>query len=113
MPTNTPIAYADETGYVSLPVVSGHLSDQARERLTPLYTQEEVNASWAKFHVAQGLNPDGSDKVTETLEQAEAAVAKREADVREADVAAQTNMPHVPMAQAAVQAVLPSSQKGK
>lgn len=108
MPTNTPIAYADETGYVSLPVVSGHLSDQARERLTPLYTQEEVNASWAKFHVAQGLNPDGSDKVTETLEQAEAAVAKREADV-----AAQTNMPHVPMAQAAVQAVLPSSQKGK
>lgn len=108
MPTNTPIAYADETGYVSLPVVSGHLSDQARERLTPLYTQEEVNASWAKFHVAQGLNPDGSDKVTETLEQAEAAVAQREADV-----AAQANMPHVPMAQAAVQAVLPSSQKGK
>ena len=108
MPTNTPIAYADETGYVSLPVVSGHLSDQARERLTPLYTQEEVNASWAKFHVAQGLNPDGSDKVTETLEQAEAAVAQREADV-----AAQTNMSHVPMAQAAVQAVLPSSQKGK
>lgn len=108
MPTNTPIAYADETGYVSLPVVSGHLSDQARERLTPLYTQEEVNASWAKFHVAQGLNPDGSDKVTETLEQAEAAVAKREAAV-----AAQTNMPHVPMSQAAVQAVLPSSQKGK
>lgn len=108
MPTNTPIAYADETGYVSLPVVSGHLSDQARERLTPLYTQEEVNASWAKFHVAQGLNPDGSDKVTETLEQAEAAVAQREADV-----AAQANMPHVPMAQAAVQAVLPSTQKGK
>ena len=108
MPSNTPIAYADETGYVSLPVVSGHLSDQARERLTPLYTQEEVNASWAKFHVAQGLNPDGSDKVTETLEQAEAAVAQREADV-----AAQANMPHVPMAQAAVQAVLPSSQKGK
>lgn len=108
MPSNTPIAYADETGYVSLPVVSGHLSDQARERLTPLYTQEEVNASWAKFHVAQGLNPDGSDKVTETLEQAEAAVAQREAGV-----AAQANMPHVPMAQAAVQAVLPSSQKGK
>lgn len=108
MPTNTPIAYADETGYVSLPVVSGHLSDQARERLTPLYTQEEVNASWAKFHVAQGLNPDGSDKVTETLEQAEVAVAQREDNV-----AAQTNMPHVPMAQAAVQAVLPSSQKGK
>lgn len=108
MPTNTPIAYADETGYVSLPVVSGHLSDQARERLTPLYTQEEVNASWAKFHVAQGLNPDGSDKVTETLEQAEAAVAQREADV-----AAQTNMPHVPMAQAAVKAVLPNSQKGQ
>lgn len=108
MPTNTPIAYADETGYVSLPVVSGHLSDQARERLTPLYTQEEVNASWAKFHVAQGLNPDGSDKVTETLEQAEAAVAQREADV-----AAQNTMPHVPMAQAAVKAVLPNSQKGQ
>lgn len=108
MPTNTPIAYADETGYVSLPVVSGHLSDQARERLTPLYTQEEVNASWAKFHVAQGLNPDGSDKVTETLEQAEAAVAQREADV-----AAHNAMPHVPMAQAAVKAVLPNSQKGK
>ena len=108
MPTTTPIAYADETGYVSLPVVSGHLSDQARERLTPLYTQEEVNASWAKFHVAQGLNPDGSDKVTETLEQAEAAVAQREADV-----AAQNAMPHVPMAQAAVKAVLPNSQKGQ
>lgn len=108
MPSNTPIAYADETGYVSLPVVSGRFSDQARERLTPLYTQEEVNASWAKFHVAQGLNPDGSDKVVETLEQAEAAVAQRAADV-----AAQNAMPHVPMVQAAVKAVLPNSQKGK
>ncbi len=47
MPSNTPIAYADETGYVSLPVVSGRFSDQARERLTPLYTQEEVDASKA------------------------------------------------------------------
>lgn len=108
MPSNTPIAYADETGYVSLPVLSGRLSDQARERLTPLYTQEEVNASWAKFHVAQGLNPDGSDKIVETLEQAEAAVAKREADV-----ATQNAMPHVPMAQAAREAVLPTTQRGK
>ena len=108
MPSNTPIAYADETGYVSLPVLSGRLSDQARERLTPLYTQEEVNASWAKFHVAQGLNPDGSDKIVETLEQAKAAVAKREADV-----AAQNAMPHVPMSQAAREAVLPATQKGK
>jgi hypothetical protein len=108
MPSKTPIAYADETGYVSLPVVSGRLSDQARERLIPLYTQEEVNASWAKFHVAQGLNPDGSDKIVETLEQAEAAVAKREADV-----ATQNAMPHVPMSQAAREAVLPTTQKGK
>ena len=108
MPNVTPIAYADETGYVSLPVVSGRLSDQARERLTPLYTQAEVDASWAKFHVAQGLNPDGSDKIVETLEQAEAAVAKREADNAE-----QKGMPRVPMAQAAVNAVLPNSQKGK
>lgn len=108
MPSNAPIAYADETGYVSLPVVSGRLSDQARERLVPLYTQEEVNASWAKFHVAQGLNPDGSDKIVETLEQAEAAVAQREADV-----ATQNAMPHVPMSQAAREAVLPTTQKGK
>lgn len=108
MPNATPIAYADETGYVSLPVVSGRLSDQARERLTPLYTQAEVDASWAKFHVAQGLNPDGSDKIVETLEQAEAAVARREADKAE-----QNGMPHVPMAHAAVKAVIPSSQKGK
>lgn len=108
MPSNTPIAYADETGYVSLPVLSGRLSDQARERLTPLYTQEEVNASWAKFHVAQGLNPDGSDKIVETLEQAEAAVAQREADV-----ATQNAMPHVPLSQAAREAVLPTTQRGK
>lgn len=53
-----PIAFADPSGYVtSFP--SGSLPEHIDLELTPLYTQDEVDASMARFYAAQGLTSDG------------------------------------------------------
>lgn len=49
-----PIAFADPSGQVFAPVYNRAPSDFARENLlTPLYTQEEIEASLARFEAAQ------------------------------------------------------------
>lgn len=61
--TQAPIAYADATGFVTYPLLSGEASARALETfLTPLYTQEQIDESMAKFYLSQGLNADGTDR---------------------------------------------------
>lgn len=58
------IAFADPSGYVTPPPLNIPLSEFANDSLlTPLFSQEEVEASMARFYEGQGLNPDGSEKL--------------------------------------------------
>ena len=53
------LAYADPSGYVTYPTVSGKHSEFIAAKLTPLYTQEEIDASMARFYAEQGLDSSG------------------------------------------------------
>ena len=98
----TPIAYRDETGYVSLPAPNVTISPAMQARLTPLYTQAEIDESMAFFYRSQGLDDHGNPIINApTLEQS---VQQIEADAaaRAANSKAQTG---VSIAEAAAQAL--------
>lgn len=106
----TPIAYRDETGYVSLPAPNVTISPAMQARLTPLYTQAEIDESMAYFYRAQGLDADGKPLVdTPTLEQSEQQIAAAEQS-RAAESKALTG---VSIADAAAQALGMTLNKGK
>lgn len=49
----TPIAYRDPSGFVTPVITNAVFSDDARAALTPLYTQEEIDAANAEFEQRQ------------------------------------------------------------
>lgn len=87
----TPIAYADATGFVTYPLLSGEASSRALETfLTPLYTQEQIDESMAKFYLSQGLNADGTDRDdvgVQSIEVSEMLIAAEQAARVEQDAA--------------------------
>lgn len=108
-----PIAFVDASGFVSLPPLNVKFSEYARDSLlTPLFTQEEVEAANARFYVAQGLNPDGSDPTpaTPSLEVEAQIVEAAAADRKEVGKAA-TGVSVAEAAQAALREV--GMTKGK
>lgn len=59
MATSPILAYADASGYVMYPATNVKISPEFMGQLTPLYSQQEIDASMAKFYAAQGLSPTG------------------------------------------------------
>ena len=51
--TQIPLAYADKTGFIIPHVIGEPLGPNALEKLTPLYTQAEVDAAHKRFYSQQ------------------------------------------------------------
>lgn len=104
-----PIAYVDETGYVTLVAPNTRLSEYIVSKLKPLYTQAEIDAAMAAFYEAQGVAADGSllTPVAPDLATSAAEVSARAAD-RQRQGKAQTG---VSIAEAAAAALNIASKK--
>ena len=86
-----PIAFADPSGQVLAPVYNGAPSDYARgSLLTPLYTQEEIDASLARFEASQDAQSAEAPALYGDFDEAAAVV-----NARRKPVPRQANVPQV------------------
>lgn len=97
--TQTPLAYADKTGFIIPHVIGEPLGPNALEKLTPLYTQAEVDAAHKRFYSQQPERQNLESAQTAHKNAQQQAVAAREKSVASGR--------HKTVAEAATAAVLP------